>query len=251
MKFYDWQTGESANDLMRMGGGRFRVSPFKTSLLVLLAIILTVGTRANEADQTASPSPQAEVELRALSSKYPKEAVNLLLERMRAVLPKGWSASYDKEYSVLEISRDESVLAEFIVINAAGDEKPERTQYAFSFRVLPAFSPEEYRRLFAENVRIQEELKEFGRELEKRRVPHIGDNFYGETDEEKAAVARYEALRNSRPRLPDYHFGDISLEWIIGAPAWDGLTGIHVIDDRIREDCARIRKKMMELLSPY
>jgi len=140
---------------------------------------------------------------------------------------------------------------DFIAPNLSGDEKPERKQYAISFRVRPVVSPDEYRRLFWENVRIKDEREDLYHWLEKKGVPRGKDRFLGKTDEEKAAADRYEALGSSMHSLPDYYFGNISLKWIIGSPALDGLFGDYVVDDRIREECLQSRKKIMELLSPY
>ena len=91
----------------------FRALSMKTSFPAILAFILTACGPAKKPEQMAIPVevkptptpidgnslPRSVDDVRALSSKYPKEAVNLLLRRMEAALPKGWSASYDKEYS--------------------------------------------------------------------------------------------------------------------------------------------------------
>lgn len=223
----------------------------KTSFLAILAIILTACGPTKKPEQTVNPLPQPEDGIRALSAKYPAKAVNLLLRRMQAELPKGWSASYDKEYSALDVSRDEAVLAETTVINGPPDAKPERTKYAFSFRVMPAVSPDEYHRFAAENARIQEEANRLYDELVKKGLQRKFDSFGWKTEEDKVAVARYDALKMSRHSLPDYHFQDISLQWLFGRD--DSLFGpwIYVSDERIRVECTQTQKKILKLLSPY
>jgi hypothetical protein len=64
-------------------------------LLTILAVILLVSARGEHQEQT----------------------VNRLLRSVRAELPKGWTASYDKTYAWLEISRDKAVLCESALPN--------------------------------------------------------------------------------------------------------------------------------------
>jgi hypothetical protein len=71
----------------------------KTLLLTLLAFVWMISARAGEAAQTP----------------------NELLKAVRAELPKGWSASYDKKDLCLKISRDEAVGSKSAQPNAPPD----------------------------------------------------------------------------------------------------------------------------------
>jgi hypothetical protein len=190
--------------------------------------------------------------IRALAAKYPSKSVELLLGRMQGELPKGWRASYERECSVLEISRDEAVLATYVFVNAPPDQKPEKSKFAFALRVLPAVSPHEHRRLSAENARIQKELGALYEELVKKGISQKFDSFFGRTVEEETAVARYNALKKSQHRLPEFHHGEISLQWLYG---WLDDKGwgpdVYIEDERVREECTEIQKKILALLSKY
>jgi hypothetical protein len=136
------------------------------------------------------------------------KTANELLRIVRAELPKGWSASYDKEYSWLEISRDEAVSTILGIINGPPGQKPERRKFLFAFRIVSGITVSEYRRLSAENVRVHEEANELFEQLVKMRIRRKFDSFLGRTDEEKKAVARYEGLKSSLHSLPSYYFRD-------------------------------------------
>jgi len=212
----------------------------KASFLTILAFILTACGPAKRPQQT---SPE----------KYPAKTVALLLHRIEAALPKGWRISYEKGSSLLTIDRDEAVVASHESINApiGGWEKPGLMKLHFSLRVIPFVSPDEYRRLSAENNEIQAELSVLYEQLVSRGLPHKFDGFLGRTDEEKAAVARYNALKISQHSLPDYYFEDIS--FVI----WDWLDDesrgawIYIEDKAILEECERVQKKVLELLTQY
>jgi hypothetical protein len=64
--------------------------------------------------------------------------------------------------------------------------------------------------VYAETARIQKASRALYGELERKGLSHKFDSFFGETDEDEAAVARYDALKKSRHKLPDFFFGDIA-----------------------------------------
>ena len=208
--------------------GDFARSPMKTSFLAILAVILTVSAHG----------------------EWPEETVNQLLRSVRAELPKGWSASYEKENSVLKVSRDKAVSLIYYFINHPPGQKPERRKFFFAFSVLPALTPSEYRRLSAENVKIQKEAAELYEDLKKRGLSHKFDSFGGETDEDKAAVARYDALKMSRHSLPDYYFRDIGLRLAVGLSV-SKFSEIYITDERIRGECTKVQNSIVKLLSKY
>jgi hypothetical protein len=174
--------------------------------------------------------------------------VNRLLRSVRAELPKGWTASHDNERAWLEVSRVEAVLAISTLPNEPGGEKPERRTFAFAFRVVAAVHPTEYRRLSAENAQVQKKATALYEDLIRKRVSHKFDSFSPSTDEEKAAVAQYEALKKSLHPLPDFYFEAISLKWKFNSP---DNPMIRVTDDSVRDECTRVQEKVVKLLSKY
>ena len=178
----------------------------------------------------------------------PEKSVHELLQKVRAELPKGWTARYDKEYSWLEVSRDESVLALSAVPNGSPDEKSERWQFRFSFRVLPFVPHLEYQRLSVENEKIQKKAHEIYEALGKRHVDQKFDNFFPKTDEDKQMVAQYEALKKSLHRLPNFYFRDIGLDWLFNSP---DNPKIDVLDEGVRDECENVRNIVISLLSKY
>lgn len=184
----------------------------------------------------------------SLLASADEPTVNRLLRGVRAELPKGWTASYDKEHSWLEVYRDEAVSSRSALPNGPPDERTQRRKFAFAFRVMAAVPPKEHRRLSAENAKIQKEAAALYKDLIRKRVSRKFDSFSPSTDEDKAAVARYEALKKSLHTLPDFYFADISLVWGFNSP--DNPV-ISVADDRIRDECTKVQEKVARLLSKY
>jgi hypothetical protein len=177
-----------------------------------------------------------------------EQTVNRLLRGIRAELPKGWTASYDKEHAWLEISREKAVLSISAFPNGPGGEKPDRRTFRFAFRIVAAVQPIAYRRLSAENAQIQKKVTALYEDLVSKRVSHKFDSFLPSTDEEKAAVAQYEALKKSLHTLPNFYFDGISLEWGFNSP---DFPIISATDDRVRDECTRVQEKILKLLSKY
>lgn len=180
------------------------------------------------------------------------KSIAVLVQRIGTALPKGWAVSYDKKDSLLEISRDKKVLATSYVINGNASEhkKPERTKFCFSFRVVDFMLPADYQKLSAENAKTQKSLSALYEELVKKHISHKFDSFLPDTEEDKAAVARYEALKKSLHSLPDFYFRDFSLDWVIGSPSSLGPS-IVISDETIRDECTRVQEKVVGLLSTY
>jgi hypothetical protein len=239
---------------------RLIMKMFLLPLLSAPLVVILVASCDSPKPPRGAVNPIPEVsgvpeKVRALSSKYPAETVNLLLSRMQAELPKGWRATYEKETSVLEITRDELIIAENVIINGPPDWKPPGRDFKFTFalRALPFVAPDDFRRLNAENARIQKEISALYEDLVRKRIPYKFDRFVGESEEQKAAVARYEALRNSRHDLPRFYSRNLSLEWVYG---WldnsvSGNADVAIYDAKEREECTRVQKKILALLSRY
>ena len=206
------------------------------------------------ADQARSQKHEVDIEDSRASAgntpgKQPEPTVDRLLRVIRAELPEGWTASYDKEGSWLKVSRDEPVLSFSALPNRpAGGEKPERRTFVFAFHVAAVVHPAEYHRLRAENAKIQEKVTALYKELVRKKVSGKFDDFLPSTDEEKASVAQYETLKESLHPLPDFYFNDISLEWGFNSPV---RPIISVTDDHLRDECKGVQEKVIKLLSKY
>lgn len=198
----------------------------KTLLVTLMAVMATLSTHAEQTGQRA----------------------NELVLRIRTVLPKGWTVSYEKSYSWLEISRNKSVLLLSELPNLPPGEKPTLRKWLFAFRAMAFVSPADHDRLSAENKRIQNEADALYEELVKRRISQKFDSFSPSTEADKVDVARYEKLKASLHKIPDFYFRDISLKLGIGSP--DRPWGF-IVNEREREECAEVEKKVIELLSAY
>lgn len=220
--------------------------------LFLAALLINVVACELESSEgtTGEQVLRAEEPLSALSAKYPAAAVEDLLRQVRAALPEGWRASYEKEYSYLQVARDRPVLANRFVINGTPFTEPKLQEFGFSFRVLPYVRPEDYRRWRLENVKLEERRSALYEELVKRRVGHKFDSFIPRTDQEKAAVAEYEALKGGHP-LPDFYFGEISLRWIEGSLSSNPSPDWEFADERVGAECRQVQSKVLSLLSTY
>lgn len=184
----------------------------------------------------------------AVQAEVPEQTVTELVRAIRAELPRGWSASYEKETSGVRVERGEKVPAVFAVMNGPAGEKSKPSAFVFTYRINPFLLVDEFGRLRAENEKIQKEVTVLYDQLVKRHVSQKFDDFLPVNEEDKKLVARYEALKSSLHLLPDFHFRDISVSWSYNGPGW---PSIYVTDDRAREECSRVKVSVVKLLSKY
>ncbi len=180
--------------------------------------------------------------------QIPQNTVNALLDKIRAELPKGWSASYDGEYTWLEVTRDAKISSLPNLPNGSPHEKPAQRNHAFAFRIDPFVSIAAHHRMSAENSAIRKEATAIYDELVRRGVSQKFDHFLAANEVDQKAASRYEALKESLHSLPDFYFRDISLSWQIGSP---DQTSLNIIDEGVRDQCAQVRQKVLKLLSDY
>jgi hypothetical protein len=186
--------------------------------------------------------------LTSARGEAPQKTIDELLQKIRAELPKGWTAAYDAKIPWLEVSREREVLAVSALPNSPANPEPKPRKYVFAFRVMPAVPPAEYRQLRAENTKTQKELTVLYDDLSKMNIAHKFDSFLPGTAREKEAVARYEALKKKLHALPDFYFEDIGLTWALGEPE---LPEISVTDEKVRAECQGVQEKVLKLLSKY
>jgi len=204
----------------------------KTILLTILAVITTLSARGESTGQT----------------------VQDLLLTMRSKLPEGWSASYQKQYSLLEISRRKSVLGGSPGLPNLGDNQERsnvvRGRVSFSFRIITTVSPVEYKRMSAENAPILKKLKALTADLEKRKVrTGKGGTYVPRTDLDKQLVDQYNALKKILHDVPGFYFRNISLD-LEGFPGRSPISFIPE-DNHVSEECSRVQETLIKLLSKY
>ena len=102
----------------------------------------------------------------------------------------------------------------------------------------------EYRRRSIKNIKIQKELNALYTTFERKGVSHKFDSFSPSTNEEKADVTCYEALKESLYDLPEFYFRDFSL-----LSAFKAQT--FIVDDHIRDECKQVEERVTKLLSRY
>jgi len=203
----------------------------KTILLTILAVISTFSARGEPTGKN----------------------VQELLRTIRSKIPEGWTASYQKQYSWLEISRRKSVLGDYPAPSCLGDYPQKnmvRGRVSFSFRITEGVSPVEYKRMSVENAPVLKNLNALTADLEKRNVRTDKDGSYvPRTDPDKQLVDQYNALKKTLHHVPGYYFRNISLD-LEGFPGEDSFSFIPQ-DNQVLEECGRVRKTLIKLLSKY
>jgi hypothetical protein len=206
-----------------------------------------------------------EVGLAAAHGEVPGPAADRLVEAVRAELPKGWSASCDKAYTRLKISRDQPVLMQRQIVpndggpkfDAAGKwiaEKLTPQQYYFDFEIVPKISLADHQRLTGENAELEKLQGELYEQLVKMRTSQKFDSFSPGTKEQEAVVARYNAVKNARHELPDFYFGDLGLEWGWNSPErTNSPLYIHSTPGykTVGKECERVQEKVTHVFTKY
>jgi len=212
----------------------------KALLLASLSIVSPLLVRAGDADPKSEP----------------------LLQGIRATLPKGWTAKYEKDTSCLTVERDEPVSGGLGLPNMPAPPMERVSQmyvmgpmqrYSFSFRVMDFVTPAQYQRWVGENAEVEKKARVIYDDFEKRRLLGKGGRLEPRTDGDKAAAARHKELTASKHALPDFYFKKLSVRWVWGAPAAEnnGWVSFYVDDDRIRGECDQVREKVLKLFSNY
>lgn len=196
-----------------------------------------------------TPSCFAEgVNLKELHKKTSKKSIVSLVRSIKGVLPPDWSVSYGQENSSLEVVRRNKVFTSSCLPNSDPFEEPKLRQFYLLFRILPKVSQTDYQKMETDNQKKRREINALYNDLVRRKVNHKFDSFNPSKEKDKKDVARYNALKESLHTLPDFHFEDLTVNWIIGSPEY---PMIYVNDDRLRLECENTRKKIVAILSAY
>lgn len=163
-------------------------------------------------------------------------------------LPEGWTVSYEQEYSSIDITRTNKILASSCMANVSGFEEPAMCQFSLLFRVVPKIPLVSYRRMKVENQNTLKQMDLLYEDLIERNVNHKFDSFLPQKEEDKKDVARYNYFKKSLHHLPDFHFEKLSLHWIIGDPKH---PMIYIENNNYRLECDNTRKKVIAILSAY
>lgn len=212
---------------------RIKRCTMKTILLAVLAVIPVLSARGESTGQ----------------------AVQELVQTIRAQIPDGWVVTYQRGRSLLEVYRRKSVLGNYPAIpNQFPDELNKspasvRGRVSFMFRVKEGVTPAEYKRLSAENAPVHKELKNVTNQLEQRKMQcDKGGTYVPRNDSDKQLLAQYNALKLHY--VPDYYFRTISLD-LEGEPGGRGIGDFSPKDEQVRDECTRVREILMKLLSKY
>ncbi|MEI9896457.1 MAG: HEAT repeat domain-containing protein [Chthoniobacter sp.] len=181
--------------------------------------------------------------------EIPQKTLDELLRSVRAELPKGWTGTYDEKQALLVISRDAPVASVTLLPDGRpASEKPQPRKFTMSFQLLPSLSQDEYRRLTQENTQTRQAARAIFDRLEKEGVPQRGGLLLPRTAEEKAEVAKIEALGKTLRDPPPFYFRDITLQWQTN-PAVP--PGISVRDERAFFECQRVQQNVVARFSTY
>jgi hypothetical protein len=171
-----------------------------------------------------------------------------LLAKINEKLPTGWIATYEPEYSCLEVSRSKKVLTLSTVMNAPPDEKSILRRYSFAFRLGKHMSIEEHSNKNHQNNKATKALGVLYDQLIARRVSHKFDSFMPDNEQDRVLVSQYNQLKKSLHDLPKFYFNDLSLSWIYGSPQKEWH---YVIDKKIRNECNSVRVDILSILTKY
>ncbi len=182
------------------------------------------------------------------SASPESESVDQLQKKIQEQLPDAWSVNYKKKTSWLEVCRNEKVLTRSMRPNTDPFAPATLTEYAFAFRIKEKTSGEDYHIASRKNQQILDQSRKLYDQLIARGVSHKFDSFIPDTDSDRALVARYEELMQSRVDLPQFYFQKISLSWAYNDPS---NNYISVSDKQIRSECDKVQNDVIKLLTRY
>ncbi len=213
-------------------------------------------------DQTVQAEcDQVPVQLRQLLDPYLEQAiaqktVRLLMVKLRAQIPEGWSVSYDDEFHLISVIRNAPTSISTITPSSGIDAKPEVGRFSFSLRVLPLMSQADYGQKKADNQAIKKRMSAIYEMLAKSPSvvgiraggPKPLARFHSEVPEEQARIEQYYRLQDELYDLPDGYFKDISLSW---TEALRFGMGPLPDDPAVRSETEAVLKKMVQVPSNY
>ena len=169
---------------------------------------------ANSEEAVRNRDATASSLVRLIEFKLPRQnGLNLPAEEAEKLW--SWSVWYQPQYNLVDVQCNQLVLMEpEFAFNLSINEKrePALKKPSFSFRVQPFISPEQYNRLAADNVIIDEQLMRMQGQMMK--ISRKFDSYSPRNAEEKKKVDQYNRLKTSRHDLPDFYFRDISVSWV-------------------------------------
>ena len=205
-----------------------------------------------EAAPAAALSPAKEPAGReALDAR--KASVSQLIARLQEKVPDGWKIKYSDDSGRLCIYREgELLLHAWVMPNESGGEShpPEKGLLFFRLRVKPLVNPQQYAEMVTQNEETERALKSMATRLEGRPRPNFMIGLYSPETEEQKIVKEYYALREKLITLPEFHFGEASLNWDDFEPGF-GSPAHRVVNDAEREKAIKLRATIAGLLTPY
>jgi hypothetical protein len=207
----------------------------KDLLLAVLAapLLSIVGCGGGTAPTAAKP----------VGASCPPEAV----EKVRAAIPVGWKLSVEGDRLLLRPPQPVKLI--FMVSRPPGS-KPEdcvvSDEYLVTLRFGPLVSPEDYRRLAAQNATTHKQMDALYEEMEKEHIIHKSE-FWPVTPQHHKLVEDYKKLKASLHKLPAVCGKDFSV-WIS-----DSLTGswLQFLRAEDKKMCSDVLDKVRALFTPY
>jgi predicted nucleotide-binding protein (sugar kinase/HSP70/actin superfamily) len=158
-------------------------------------------------------------------------------------LPQGWEIA--AETHSLTIKRSKEVTGSAIFPNMSLEMSMEKQteQYTVILKLEPANRKRD-EKASIRNKKLSEEMQEAQKQIMQLRVDGKGDTYFPKTEEQKAAVIRYNKLKSETKDLPDYYYKSIAV--------FDVLKGrpFHIDSETERAECDRVTSDIMRILTP-
>jgi autotransporter-associated beta strand protein len=172
-----------------------------------------------------------------------------LIKKIGAILPGDWSVGWSKDPHLTDVIVVECAnpLASYFISTTP----PTVKNYHLELRVRDFIEPAQAAQWTRENADTESKLEAMAgsmKDLEYVMMPN-GKAYISKTPEEKTRVEAYEALQAKMRDVPDYFYGDISLDWTDGSFTYARVTTLDTSTaDKEYQDVAA---KVKDLLTPY
>ena len=215
--------------------------------LLLVFLILAACTPLTQTASNAAPRS-----VFSESHVLLAQDANLWSQRMRSLLPPGWTVS-TRDDTIL-VQRDQPVrVLNGVNLPPFDSEEAARTwardhAVTFSYEIWFTFQDKvplpTYARLNAENAAFDKQRAQMKHDMGN--IPHKFDSFMPETAEQRIRVAAYEKFLASYHPLPDFYCDDYS----VSSPPDNGTLAIYDPPGADAE-CKIVKQRLLSLFHPY
>ena len=206
----------------------------------LLFLPLTLAACAPLTQPTSNPAPRS---VSSQSHVLLAQDANLWSQRMRDLLPSGWTVS-TRDDTIL-VQRDQPAVTNDEAARDWDREHAFPASYEIRFTFQDKMSLPTYARLNAENAAYDKHRAQMKRDM--RNIPHKFDSFIPDTPEQRTRVAEYEKFLASYHPLPDFYCDDYS----VTSSAPDDGTLIIYDPPGADTECKNVKQRILSLFHPY